>query len=133
MPLYFYSDGITYGYHPSQDEPPSITHNGRLYLPIMRLPRNVRAGDLVLIGDNTDPYAYHRGFIDVTSVDYWPKSVERGQFGRVYEALTRISGKSHALTQYDTSEYRMRCVAQGGITFRGDSSRERLRIYRAQS
>lgn len=126
MPLY-YGDG-TYGYHYTPAEPESITHDGMIYEPLERLPRNIRTGDLVIIGDNTDRYQYHRGYMAVSGVDYWSKSY--GAYGRVYEALTKVYGKAHPLTPRDDA-YRLDCVARGGITFRGDSSRTATRIYRA--
>lgn len=63
---------VTYGYHYAPDLPESVEIDGVTYDRIERLPRNVRPGDLLCLGDNTDRHQYHRAFVIVTSVDTWP-------------------------------------------------------------
>lgn len=70
MPLY------TYGYHTTPDLPESVIIDGEEFRRIERLPRNVREGDLLCLGDNTDRAAYHRAFVVVTDVDTWPQSFQ---------------------------------------------------------
>src|SRR5690349_12517679 len=71
MPLY------TYGYHTPPDYPERVTIDGAEYVRIERLPRNLRPGDLLCLGDNTDRTMYHRAFVTVVDIDTWPASGDR--------------------------------------------------------
>lgn len=69
MPLY------TYGYHVAPDYPDTIELDGILYDRIERLPRNLREGDVLAIGDNTDRAGYHRAYVTITDVATYPQEI----------------------------------------------------------
>ena len=64
----------TYGFHTPPRMQDTVEVDGVTYRRIERLPRNLKPGDLLLIGDNTDKAAYHQAFVTVTDVQSWPQS-----------------------------------------------------------
>lgn len=64
----------TYGYHYTPTHPDAVTLDGITYHRIERLPRNLREGDLLLLGDNTDKREYHAAFVTVTHVHTLPQA-----------------------------------------------------------
>jgi hypothetical protein len=65
----------TYGYHTPPRNPERVTIDGREYKRIERLPRNLRPGDLLAIGDNTDRAEYHRVYVTIVDVDSEPQEI----------------------------------------------------------
>lgn len=63
---------VTYGYHTTPAMPDSVELDDGTYDRIERLPRNLKPGDLLLIGDNTDWRQYHQTFVTITNVDTYP-------------------------------------------------------------
>jgi hypothetical protein len=67
---------VTYGYHTAPANPDSIEIDGVIYDRIERLPRNLRPGDLLAIGDNTDRAGYHRAYVTITDVESYPQEIQ---------------------------------------------------------
>jgi hypothetical protein len=66
---------VTYGYHNAPGYPERVTIDGEEYRRIERLPRNLRPGDLLAIGDNTDRTMYHRAYVTITDVETYPQEI----------------------------------------------------------
>lgn len=120
MPLY------TYGYHVAPDYPERATIDGVEYRRIERLPRNLRAGDLLAIGDNTDRTMYHRAYVVITGVDTWPSSGDRYRW---YPPQCHIH---YRFRECDRGTRMARTWGEGKSVFRGQETKEPVTwAYRA--
>lgn len=116
---------VTYGYHNPPELPERITVDGVEYRRIARLPRNLRPGDLLAIGDNTDRDGYHRAFVTVTDIQSWPQEI-RGwhRYAPRVQVSFRLPG--HLLGSWRWSSWGNR------VTFYDSETRERMDwAYRA--
>lgn len=118
---------LTWAYHYRDEsaEPQSITLNGERFKRIERLPRNVRAGDVLSLFDGLDRAQPHSAYGEVTGVDYWPQSVSGW---RVYPATAVI--RYRVLEPYRSQYVGWRLYVPEH-TYRGAETRERIAVYRA--
>lgn len=116
----------TYGYHDTPAEPATINVDGITYHKIERLPRNVRPGDVLIIGDNTDRDTYHQQYVTVTDVDTYPQEI-RG--------YRRYAPQCVLTFRYADDMYPLvwRWASWGHkITYRDSETKECVSIYRAR-
>lgn len=67
----------TWGYWDAPTLPERVTIDGQEYRRIERLPRNLRPGDLLCLGDATDRAQYHQAYVTIRDVETWPASGDR--------------------------------------------------------
>lgn len=116
-----------YHYRDAAEEPAEVTLEGKRYRRIERLPRNVRAGDVLSLFDGLDRAQPHSAYGVVTSVDYWRKEVKGWH---VYPASAII--RYRVLEPY-RSQYVGWRLFKCEHVYRGDETTERIAVYRAES
>lgn len=114
MPLY------TYGYHNAPGHPERVTIDGMEFRRIERLPRNLRPGDLLALGDNTDRTMYHRAYVVITDVDTWPASGDR------YHWHPPVCQIRYRFRDEDSGGRMARTWGQRMSVFRGEETKERV-------
>lgn len=115
-------DRLTYGYHIPPVEPETVTLDGIEYRRIWRLPRNVREGDVIRLGDNTSRDGYLIAYVTVTDVQSWPQEI------RGYRRYAPHACVWFRLRPADDS-WRWRSWG-GKIEYRDSETHEPISIYR---
>jgi hypothetical protein len=115
----------TYTYHQAPPEPDSITVDEVTYERIERLPRNLRPGDVIILGDGTDRAGYHQAYVTVTEIHTRPES-HSGWRRYAPECTVRFRLRP----QYDT--WRWRSFGYE-LKFYDKDTKERTSVYRART
>jgi hypothetical protein len=115
---------LTWAYFDAPESPESVTFDGVTYDRIERLPRNVRPGDLVELGDGTDPSGYHRAYVIVSDVATYPETTS---------GWRRHAPECHLTFKLRPEDNSWRWRSWGyTVKFYDQDTKERTMIYRAR-